>query len=173
MELLGESDSSVIIAHFTRLVSLLVRKCNTVVDVQDAVLAAGRPDSSRRLNAVLLGVDLAVQQRTAANSSHACSLCLAGVLGEVVCRNEVSGNAFVETSPAVVGGVYNCVLEASWVLKVEVQLAVLTAVGGGSAGADVRLELIEAVSNDLWLCELVFLLCLLSSALEVCSARGR
>jgi hypothetical protein len=36
-------------------------------------------------------------------------------------------------------------------------LAILATVRGGGARADVRLELIEAVSNDLCLCELVFL----------------
>jgi hypothetical protein len=50
----------------------------------------------------------------------------------------------------VVGRVHNGVLEAAGVLEVQVQLAVLGLVGRGDAGADVRLELIEAVSNDLW-----------------------
>jgi hypothetical protein len=72
------------------------------------------------------------------------------ILGEVVGGDEATGHTIVQTSPAVVGGVDNGVLEAAGVLEVEVQLAVLGLVGRGNAGANVRLELIEAVSNDLW-----------------------
>lgn len=50
----------------------------------------------------------------------------------------------------MVGGVDDGVLETSGVFEVQVQLAVLAAVSGGGAGADVGLELIEAVSDDLW-----------------------
>jgi hypothetical protein len=49
----------------------------------------------------------------------------------------------------VVGGVNNGVLETTGVLEVQVELAVLAAVGGGGARANVGLELIEAISNDL------------------------
>jgi hypothetical protein len=52
----------------------------------------------------------------------------------------------------VVGGVDDGVLEAAGVHEVEVQLAVLGLVGGVGAGADVGLELIEAISNDLLGC---------------------
>lgn len=67
MKLLGESNSSIIVAHLTRLVGLLVRKRNPVVDVEDAVLATGRPDGCRRLYTILLGIDLAVEKGTAAD----------------------------------------------------------------------------------------------------------
>jgi hypothetical protein len=77
---------------------------------------------------------------------------LAGVLGEVVGRDEVSCHAVVETRVAVVGGVHDGVLEAAGVNEVQVELAVLGLVGGVGAGADVRLELIEAVGNDLLVC---------------------
>jgi hypothetical protein len=53
---------------------------------------------------------------------------LAGILGEVVGCDEASGYAFVETRPSVVGGIYDGVLEASRVLEVEVELAVLATV---------------------------------------------
>lgn len=74
---------------------------------------------------------------------------LASILGEVVGRDEASGYAVIKTRPAVVGSIENGVLETTGVLQVQVQLAVLAAVGRDGAGADVRLELIEAVSNDL------------------------
>lgn len=78
----------------------------------------------------------------------------ARVLGEVVGGEEGAGYAIVETSPAVVCCVDDGVLEATGILEVQVQLAVLAAVGGHSAGARVGLERIEAVSNDLLGCEL-------------------
>lgn len=49
----------------------------------------------------------------------------------------------------MVGCVYDGVLETAWVLEVEVELAVFAAVGGDGAGADVGLELVEAVGDDL------------------------
>jgi hypothetical protein len=49
----------------------------------------------------------------------------------------------------VVGGIYDRILEASGILKVEVELAVLGVVGGFGARADVSLELIETVGDDL------------------------
>jgi hypothetical protein len=157
MQLLRKRHSRIIIAHLTRLIRLLVRKRNAVVDVQDTILAARTPDGSRRLHTILLRVHLAVEQRAAANSCHARGLRLAGVLAEVVGRDEVSGYAFVEARPPVVGCVYDGVLETAGVLEVEVQLAVLGAVGGGGAWADVCLELVEAVSDDLRVCEWVVL----------------
>jgi hypothetical protein len=130
MKLLRESDRGIIIAHLTRLISLLVRKRNSVVNVENAVLAAGRPDSRGSLHIVLLGVDLTVEEGAAANGLHARSLRLAGILGEVVGCDEASGYTLVETRPSVVGGIYDGVLEASRVLEVEVELAVLAAVCG-------------------------------------------
>jgi len=91
-------------------------------------LATRRPDGGGGLNAVLLGVDLAGQESAAADGGHARGLRLAGVLREVVGRDEGSGYAFVEARPAVVGGVYDGVLEAAGVLQVQVELAVLAAV---------------------------------------------
>jgi hypothetical protein len=74
---------------------------------------------------------------------------LASILREVVGGDEAAGDALVETSPAVVGSVDNGVLEATGVLEVQVELAVLAAVCGNGAGADVCLEGIKAISDDL------------------------
>jgi hypothetical protein len=49
----------------------------------------------------------------------------------------------------VVGSVDDGVLEAAGVLEVQVQLAGLGSFGSCGAGADVRLELVEAVGDDL------------------------
>ena len=76
----------------------------------------------------MLGVDLASQEGAAADGGHSRGLRLASVLREVVGRDKGSGYAFVETRPAVVGGVYDGVLEAAGVLQVKVELAVLAAV---------------------------------------------
>lgn len=83
---------------------------------------------------------------------------LASILGEVVGRDEAPSHTVIQTRPAVVGGIDNGVLEAAGVLEVQVELAVLGLLRRGDAGANVRLELIEAISNDLcgsvraWFC---------------------
>jgi hypothetical protein len=77
---------------------------------------------------------------------------LAGVLREVVRRDEAPSHTCVEARPPVVSRVHDGVLEAARVLEVEVELAVLGAVGGDGAGTGVGLELIEAVSDDLFGC---------------------
>lgn len=74
---------------------------------------------------------------------------LASILGEEVRRDESAGDALIQARPAVVGRVDDGVLEAARVLEVEVQLAVLGVVGGLGARADVGLELVEAVGDDL------------------------
>jgi hypothetical protein len=74
---------------------------------------------------------------------------LPGILREVVRRHECACNALVETRPAVVRCVYDRVLEATRVLEVEVQLAGARVVCLSGAGADVGLELVEAVGDDL------------------------
>jgi hypothetical protein len=78
---------------------------------------------------------------------------LACILGEVVGSDKAPSHTLIETGPSVVGSVEDGVLEATGVLEVQVELAVLAAVGRDGAGADVGLELIEAISDDLGLCE--------------------
>jgi hypothetical protein len=71
MELLGESNRRVIVGQLTRSLAVLGGEGNTVVDVEDTVAAARRPDGSGCLNRVLLGVDLAVGESTAAGEGGA------------------------------------------------------------------------------------------------------
>jgi hypothetical protein len=75
---------------------------------------------------------------------------LSSVLGEVVGRDEAAGDTLVETSPSVVGGVDNGVLEAAGIGEVQVKLAVLAFVCSTGARANVGLECIESISNDLY-----------------------
>lgn len=65
------------------------------------------------------------------------------------CVRTVTGDSLVHARPAVVGGGHNGVLEATRVLEVQVELAGAGVVLGGDAGADVGLELVEAVGDDL------------------------
>jgi hypothetical protein len=51
----------------------------------------------------------------------------------------------------VVGRVDDGVLEAARVLEVQVQLAGFGMVGLQGAGTNVRLELVEAIGDDLWI----------------------
>jgi hypothetical protein len=71
MKLLGEGNGRIVVGQFTRLVALLVDERDSVVDVEDAVAAAGRPDGGGGFDAVLLGVDLAVEEGTAAGEGGA------------------------------------------------------------------------------------------------------
>jgi hypothetical protein len=76
MQLLRKRDSRIVIGQLTARLAVLARERNTVVDVEDAVGAAGRPDSGRGLDAVLLGVDLAVcEGATAGEGGAGCLLC--------------------------------------------------------------------------------------------------
>jgi hypothetical protein len=50
MELLGESNRRVIVGQLTRSLAILGGEGNTVVDVEDTVAAARRPDGSGCLN---------------------------------------------------------------------------------------------------------------------------
>ena len=150
MQLVGKRNRRIIIAHLARLRRILARQRNTVVNIQDAILATWAPNRRCRLHLIRLGVHESIGERTAARHGHARRLRLAGVLAEVVRRDEAAGYAGVETCPAVVGGFDNGVLETAGVLEVQVQLAVLGAVGGRSAGADIGLEGVEAVGYNLF-----------------------
>lgn len=150
MQLLRKRNRRVIVTHLASLTGLLIRKRNAVVNVQDAIDTTRRPDGSRRLHAILLGVHLAQREFTAASGRHARCLRLTRILREVVRRDEVARHAFVESCVPVVGSVDYGVLEATWVLEVEVDLAVLAAVCGRGAGPDVCLECIETVGDDLF-----------------------
>lgn len=77
-------------------------------------------------------------------------------MGEVVGGEEGTGDAGVETSETVVGGVDNGILEAAGILQVQVKLAVLGVVRGLGAGADVGLEGIETIGDDLVIVNILF-----------------
>lgn len=76
---------------------------------------------------------------------------LGSILGEVVGRDEASGDTGIKTGETVVGSIYDGVLEATGILQVQVELAVLGVVGGLGAGTNVCLELVETVGNDLYI----------------------
>ena len=59
MQLLRESNSGVIVGELTSSLGVLRRKREAVVDVQDAIVAARRPDDGCGLDFVGLGVDVA------------------------------------------------------------------------------------------------------------------
>lgn len=74
--------------------------------------------------------------------------CLGSILREEVGGQESSSDALIQASKAVVGSLDDGVLEATGVLKVQVDSAVLGAVCGGGARTNVGLECIEAVGDD-------------------------
>jgi hypothetical protein len=71
VELLGEGDRRIVVGQLAGAVGRLAGKRNAVVDVEDAVAAAGGPDGGGRLDAVLLGVDLALGEGAAAGEGGA------------------------------------------------------------------------------------------------------
>jgi hypothetical protein len=71
MQLLRERDSSIVVGQLTSSTGRSGGQRDTVVDVQDAVGAAGGPNGGSCLNRVLLGINLAVYESTAAGSGHA------------------------------------------------------------------------------------------------------
>jgi hypothetical protein len=71
VQLLGKSDGGIVVGQLASLGALLRGERNAVVDVEDAVAAAGGPDGGGGLDRVLLGVDLAVCEGTAASEGRA------------------------------------------------------------------------------------------------------
>jgi hypothetical protein len=66
MQLLGERNSRIIVAELSAGGRVLASQRDAVVNVEDAVGSTRRPDGGGSLDAVLLGVDLAVEQGAAA-----------------------------------------------------------------------------------------------------------
>lgn len=149
MHLLCECDGSIVVRKLAVSSRVGRPQADAVVDVQDAGRAARRPDNSGGLDVVLLGVYLTVGEIASTLGAHAGRGSLAGILGEVVAGDKVAGDALVKTRPAMVGCGHDGVLEATWVLQVQVQLAGTRVVLGGDTGADVGLELVESVGDDL------------------------
>ena len=149
MHLLREGDGRIVVGELAVGRRVARPQADAVVHVEDARGAAGGPHHGGGFDVVLLGVDLAVGEGAAACGAHARGRRLAGILREVVARYKVTGDALVETRPSVVRGGHDGVLEAARVLEVQVQLAGARVLLGGDAGADVGLELIEAVGDDL------------------------
>lgn len=75
--------------------------------------------------------------------------CSASILGEVVRRDEAACYAGVHACPSVICGGDDGILEAARVVEGQVKLAVLAVVGWGGVRADVSLERVEAVCDDL------------------------
>lgn len=150
MDLLGESDGGVVVGQDTGGLGVAAGERNAVVDVEDAVGAARRVDVAGGRDVVDLGVDLALLPDAASGDGGLRCRGRTGVLAEVVGGVEGSGDAGVELSIAVVGAVNDGELEATGVLEVQVELAVLGPVGGVVVGSDVRLEAIETEGDDLW-----------------------
>lgn len=118
----------IIITHLTRSIRILARKRNAVINIENAICAAGTPDGGGGLHRVLLCVDEAVGEGATARDRHACGLRFARVLAEVVGRDEGAVYAVVEARPPVVSGVDHGVLETAGVAQVQVDLAVFGAV---------------------------------------------
>ena len=78
MQLLGEGNGGIVVGQLAGGVLVRRRERDAVVDVEDTGGAAGRPDDSRGLDLVLLGVHLAQDEVAAAGGGHAGGALLSG-----------------------------------------------------------------------------------------------
>lgn len=151
VDLLGKGNSGVVVGNLADGGAVAAGERDAVVDIEDAVGAAGRVDVARGRDLVVLGVDLAVGPDAAARDRGPGRGGGAGVLGEVVGAVEGARDTSVQLRVAVVGAVDDGELEAARVAEVQVELAVLGLGGGVVTGADVGLELVEAERDNLGL----------------------
>lgn len=149
MDLLGEGDGGIVVGELAGGGAVGAGEGDAVVDVEDAVGAAGRVDHARGGDAVGLGVDLAAGPDAAAADGGLGRRRVRRRLAEEVGRVEGACHARVELRVAVVRAVDDGELEAARVLEAQVQLAVLGLVGRVVARSDVGLETVEAEGDDL------------------------
>lgn len=150
VELLGESNGGVVVRDDADGGGLGAGEADAVVDVEDAVGAAGRVDDRGGGDLVGLGVDLSLGPDASTGDGGLRRRGRRSVLREVVCRVEGAGDALVELSVAVVGALDDRELESTGVLEVQVELAVLGPLGRVEAGADISLEAVKAKGDDLF-----------------------
>jgi hypothetical protein len=74
MDLLGESDGSIIVRELTGCCGACGSESNTVVDVQETSVTARRPDGSSCLNQVLFGVNITSDPLLAGDAGFSCAL---------------------------------------------------------------------------------------------------
>lgn len=123
VDLLGEGNGGVVVGDLADGSAVAAGEGDAVVDVEDAAGAAGRVDVAGGGDAVGLGVDLARLPDAAACDGGLGGGGGAGVLAEVVGAVKGAGDALLELSVAVVGGLDNGELEAAGVLCRECLLA--------------------------------------------------
>jgi hypothetical protein len=148
VELLGQCDGGIVVGNGAKGARVGGSQTDAVVDVEDAVGAARRPDDAGSGDLVLLGVDLAGLPNAATVDADTSSGGGSSILTEVVGTEEVTLGALLEDGIAVIGGLKDGELEAAGVAEVEVQLAVLGALVEGHARTNVGLEGVEAKGDD-------------------------
>jgi hypothetical protein len=166
VQLLGQCNSGIIVRQFTGQTRAGSSEGNTIVNavkkvsknlfalpgvpflLQDTGITARTPDGRSGRDLVILGIDIAGKPISTGDDSL-CSRGLGSILGEEVSRVEVARHSLVEASIAVIGGIQDGVLEASWILKTQMELAILGVIRRSGAWTDVSLEFIETESEDL------------------------
>lgn len=116
VNLLGEGNGGVVVGDEAAGGGVGAGEGDAVVDVEDAVGAAGREDVAGRGDLVGLGVDLALLPDAAARDGRLRGRRGRSVLAEVVGAVEVAGDASLELGVAVVGALQDGELEAAGVL---------------------------------------------------------
>ena len=150
VDLLRERDRGVVVGDLAGSGAVGGGQGDAVVDVEDAVGAAGAKDVAGGGDLVLLGVDGAAEPLAAALDARLRRRRRRRVLAEVVRRVERPRHAPVQLRVPVVRAVHHRELEPPRVLEVQVQLAVLGLGRRVVARSDVGLELVEAEGDYLW-----------------------
>lgn len=116
VDLLSESDGGIVVGDEAAGGRVGAGEGDAVVDVEDAVGAAGREDVAGRRDLVGLGVHLALLPDAAAGDRGLRRGRRRRVLAEVVRAVEVARDALLELGVAVVGALEDRELEAAGVL---------------------------------------------------------
>ena len=144
-----DADGGVVVADVTLGIAVSAGQRNAVVDVEDTVGTARRPDNRGIVNDIFLGVGVAnleVGVVRAAEGGPGVGQ-VVGILGEEVGGVEAGSNGAVKLDEAVVGGSDNAQLEARRVAERQVELAVLGGITRRGVGANFGVELVEAKSD--------------------------
>lgn len=122
VDLLGESDSGIVISDLADGAGVGAGERDAVVDVEDTVGAAWRVDVAGSGHLVGLGVDLALGPDAAAADGGLRGGGVRGCLREVVGAEEGAGHAGLEEGVAVVRALEDGELEATGVLCISVSI---------------------------------------------------
>jgi len=149
VELVLDLDGGIVVGDLAASLVVGAGEGNAIVDVEDTVTAAWRPDVAGSGDLILLGVHLTLGPDAAARDGRLRRGGGRGVLAEVVRAVEGARDARLELCVAVVCALDNGKLVATGISEVQMQLAVLSPHRGADVWPDICLESVKAKGDDL------------------------